>query len=215
MRTITIDLELRSPMIFIFKTPLNIYIFHEWIYLRVKSWEIYKRIEEYLQNLRILVTCKQHDVQFFLTEINFFIFFFSLTANVSIISFLSIYKFLSPIHFFSFVQQTWIPKRKNSYGSTKKQSKSSKNSCKSFDGQQKNLVLLQQTNQIVQKLLEIFHKKNINFENIQHIIESISKWSGNIKQCNKILHNYTTTLRDRCHRIQDQFNQPQNNLVKD
>ena len=29
-----------------------------------------------LQNLRILVTCKQHDVQFFLTEINFFIFFF-------------------------------------------------------------------------------------------------------------------------------------------
>ena len=41
------DLELRSPMIFIFKTPLNIYIFHEWIYLRVKSWEIYKRIEEY------------------------------------------------------------------------------------------------------------------------------------------------------------------------
>ena len=28
-----------------------------------------------LQNLRILVTCKQHDVQFFLTEINFFIFF--------------------------------------------------------------------------------------------------------------------------------------------
>ena len=47
MRTITIDLELRSPMIFIFKTPLNIYIFHEWIYLRVKSWEIYKRIEEY------------------------------------------------------------------------------------------------------------------------------------------------------------------------
>ena len=75
MRTITIDLELRSPMIFIFKTPLNIYIFHEWIYLRVKSWEIYKRIEEYLQNLQILVTCKQHDVQFFLTEINFFIFF--------------------------------------------------------------------------------------------------------------------------------------------
>ena len=47
MRTITIDLELRSPMIFIFKTPLNIYIFREWIYLRVKSWEIYKRIEEY------------------------------------------------------------------------------------------------------------------------------------------------------------------------
>ena len=210
MRTITIDLELRSPMIFIFKTPLNIYIFHEWIYLRVKSWEIYKRIEEYLQNLQILVTCKQHDVQFFLTEINFFIFFcfFFLTANVSILSFLSIYKFLSPIHFFSFVQKTWIPKRKNSYGSTKKQSKSSKNSCKSFNGQQKNLVLLQQTNQIVQKLLEIFHKKNINFENIQHIIESISKWSGNIKQCNKILHNYTTTLRDRCHRIQDQFNQP-------
>ena len=215
MRTKTIDLELRSPMIFIFKTPLNIYIFHEWIYLRVKSWEIYKRIEEYLQNLRILVTCKQHDVQFFLTEINFFNFFFFLTANVSIVSFLSIYKFLSSIHFFSFVQQTWIPKRKNSYGSTKKQSKSSKNSCKSFNGQQKNLVLLQQTNQIVQKLLEIFHKKNINFENIQHIIESISKWSGNIKQCNKILHNYTTTLRDRCHRIQDEFNQPQNNLVKD
>ena len=215
MRTKTIDLELRSPMIFIFETPLNIYIFHEWIYLRVKSWEIYKRIEEYLQNLRILVTCKQHDVQFFLTEINFFNFFFFLTANVPIVSFLSIYKFLSPIHFFSFVQQTWIPKRKNSYGSTKKQSKSSKNSCKSFNGQQKNLVLLQQTNQIVQKLLEIFHKKNINFENIQHIIESISKWSGNIKQCNKILHNYTTTLRDRCHRIQDQFNQPQNNLVKD
>ena len=134
---------------------------------------------------------------------------------MSILSFLSIYKFLSPIHFFSFVQKTWIPKRKNSYGSTKKQSKSSKNSCKSFNGQQKNLVLLQQTNQIVQKLLEIFHKKNINFENIQHIIESISKWSGNIKQCNKMLHNYTTTLRDRCHRIQDQFNQPQNNLVKD
>ena len=57
-----------------------------------------------LQNLRILVTCKQHDVQFFLTEINFFIFFF-LTANVSIVSFLSIYKFLSPTHFFSFVQK--------------------------------------------------------------------------------------------------------------
>ena len=117
--------------------------------------------------------------------------------------------------FFSFVQKTWIPKRKNSYDSTKKQSKSSKNFSKSFNGQKKNLVLLQQTNQIVQKLLEVFHKKNINFENIQHIIESISKWSGNIKQCNKILHNYTTTLRDRCQRIQDEFNQPQNNLVKD
>ena len=84
-----------------------------------------------------------------------------------------------------------------------------------FQRTEKNLVLLQQTNQIVQKLQEIFHKKNINFENIQHIIESISKWSGNIKQCNKMLHNYTTTLRDRCHRIQNQFNQPQNNLVKD
>ena len=130
MRTITIDLELRSPMIF---------IFHEWIYLRVKSWEIYKRVEEYYRNLRILVTCKQHDVQFFLTEINFFIFFFFLTANVSIVSFLSLYKFLSPTHFFSFVQKTWIPKRKNSYGSTKKQSKSSKNSCKSFNGQKKTL----------------------------------------------------------------------------
>ena len=84
-----------------------------------------------------------------------------------------------------------------------------------FQRTEKNLVLLQQTNQIVQKLLEVFHKKNINLENIQHIIESISKWSGNIKQCNKILHNYTTTLRDRCQRIQDEFNQPQNNLVKD
>ena len=29
-----------------------------------------------LQNLRILVTCKQHDVHFFFNEINFFIFFF-------------------------------------------------------------------------------------------------------------------------------------------
>ena len=92
-----------------------------------------------LQNLRILVTCKQHDVHFFFNEINFFIFFFFLTANVSIVSFLSLYKFLSPTHFFSFVQKIWIPKRKNSYGSTKKQSKSSKNSCKSFNGQKKTL----------------------------------------------------------------------------
>ena len=84
-----------------------------------------------------------------------------------------------------------------------------------FQRTEKNLVLLQQTNQIVQKLLEIFHKKNINFENVQHIFESISKWSGNIKQSNKILHNCTTTLRDRYNRIQDQFNQPQNNFVKD
>ena len=38
MRTITIDLELRSPMIFIFRTPLNIYIFHEWIYLRIEEY---------------------------------------------------------------------------------------------------------------------------------------------------------------------------------
>ena len=84
-----------------------------------------------------------------------------------------------------------------------------------FQRKEKNLDLLQQTNQILQKLLEISHKKNINFENIQHTMENISTWSENIKQSNKVLHNYTTTLRDRCHRIQDQLSQPQNNLVKD
>ena len=77
-----------------------------------------------------------------------------------------------------------------------------------FQRKEKNLDLLQQTNQILQKLLEISHKKNINFENIQHTMENTSTWSENIKQSNKVLHNYTTTLRDRCHRIQDQLNQP-------
>ena len=46
-------------------------------------------------------------------------------------------------------------------------------------------------------------------------MENISAWSEDIKQSNKVLHNYMTMLRDRCHRIQDQLNQPQNNLVKD
>ena len=49
----------------------------------------------------------------------------------------------------------------------------------------------------------------------QHGKKSLHRQHRNIKQCNKILHNYTNTLRDRCHRIQDEFNQPQNNLVKD
>ena len=44
------------------------YLYFPWVDLST-HWRV-------LQNLRILVTCKQHDVQFFLTEINFFIFFF-------------------------------------------------------------------------------------------------------------------------------------------
>ena len=77
-----------------------------------------------------------------------------------------------------------------------------------FQRKEKNLALLQQTNQILLKVLEISRKKNINSENIHRTMENISTWSENIKQCNKLLHNYTTTLRDRCHRIQDQLNQP-------
>ena len=84
-----------------------------------------------------------------------------------------------------------------------------------FQRKEKNLALLQQTNQIFQKALEISREKNINSENLQHTMENISTWSEDIKQSNKVLHNYMLTLRDRCHRIQDQLNQPQNNLVKD
>ena len=84
-----------------------------------------------------------------------------------------------------------------------------------FQRKEKNLALLQQTNQIFQKALEISREKNIHSENLQHTMENISTWSEDIKQSNKVLHNYMTTLRDRCHRIQDQLNQPQNNLVKD
>ena len=86
-----------------------------------------------LQNIRILVTCKQHDVQFFLTEINFFIFFF-LTANVSIVSFLSLYKFLSPTHFFFIRTKNMDPET------------------------QKLLRFNQETKQIVEELLQIFQR---------------------------------------------------------
>ena len=153
-------------------------------------------------------------MQFFFTEINFLTFFF-LTANASIVSFLSKYKFLSPTQFFFIRTKNMDPETQKLLRFNPETKQIVEELLQIFQRTEKNLVLLQQTNQIVQKLLEIFHKKNINFENIQHIIESISKWSGNIRQCNKILHNYTTMLRDRCHRIQDQFNQLQNNLVKD
>ena len=81
---------------------------------------------------------------------------------------------------------------------------------------QKLLRLNLETNQIVEELLQLFQRKEKNLALLQqHTMENICTWSENIKQSNKVLHNYKTTLRDRCHRIQDQLNQPQNNLVKD
>ena len=45
-----------------------------------------------------------------------------------------------------------------------------------FQRKEKNLALLQQTNKILKKALEISRKKNINSENIQHTMENISTW---------------------------------------
>ena len=120
-----------------------------------------------------------------------------MTANVLIVSFL--YKFHSPTHFFFIRTKHGSRKAKT----PRAQPRNKPELLQIFQRTEKNLDLLQQTNQIVSKLQEIFQKKNINFEIIQHTIESFSKWSGNIKQSNKVLHNYTTTLRDRCNRIQD------------
>ena len=39
-------------------------------------------------------------------------------------------------------------------------------------------------------------------------IKSCQPRNETVCQSNKVLHNYTTTLRDRCQRIQDQLNQP-------
>ena len=147
-----------------------------------------------------------------MTEINFIFFFDSKCVN-HIFS-LSLYKFLSPTHFFSFCT---IHGSRNAKTPTA-QSRNKPNRQRTptnLPTERKNLALLQQTNQIFQKALEISREKNINSENLQHAMENISTWSEDIKQSNKVLHNYMTTLRDRCHRIQDQLNQPQNNLVKD
>ena len=127
---------------------------------------------------------------------------------MSIISVLSLYKFPSPTHFFSFHTTQKLLQLNQETNQIVEEL------LQIFHRKEKNLALLQQTNQIFQKALEISRKKNINSENIQHTMENISTWSGDIKQSNKVLHNYTTMLRDRCHRIQDQLNQPQNNLAR-
>ena len=126
---------------------------------------------------------------------------------------LSLYKFLSPTHFFSFC--TIHGSRNAKTPTAQSRNKPNRRRTPNLPTERKNLALLQQTNQIFQKALEISRKKNMNTENIQHTMENISARSEDIKQSNKVLHNYMTMLRDRCHRIQDQLNQPQNNLVKD
>ena len=121
-----------------------------------------------------------------------------MTANVSFISFLSL---SLSINFFP--QPTFFHSIQNMDPETQKLRRLNQETnqiveelLQIFQRKEKNLALLQQTNQIFQKALEISRKKNINSENIHHTMENISTWSENIRQSNKVLHNNTTTLRD-------------------
>ena len=77
---------------------------------------------------------------------------------------------------------------------------------------QKLLHLIQETNQIIEDLMQLFERTEESLHLIKEMKENIAKWTT---QINKMMYNYTTTLRIRENYLQKQLNKQQNNLLKD
>ena len=77
---------------------------------------------------------------------------------------------------------------------------------------QKLLHLIQETNQIIEDLMQLFERTEKSLHLIKEMKENIAKWTT---QINKMMYNYTTTLRIRENYLQKQLNKQQNNLLKD
>ena len=67
---------------------------------------------------------------------------------------------------------------------------------------QKLLHLIQETNQIIEELMELFQRTEKSLHFIKGMKENITKWTTNFNQINKMMYNYTTTLRVRGNHLQ-------------
>ena len=80
---------------------------------------------------------------------------------------------------------------------------------------QKLLHLIQETNQIIEDLMQLFERTEESLHLIKEMKENIAKWTTQFNQINKMMYNYTTTLRIRGNYLQKKLNKQQNNLLKD
>ena len=62
---------------------------------------------------------------------------------------------------------------------------------------QKLLHLIQETNQIIEDLMQLFERTEESLRLIKEMKENIAKWTTQFNQINKMMYNYTTTLRIR------------------
>ena len=79
---------------------------------------------------------------------------------------------------------------------------------------QKLLHLIQETNQIIEDLMQLFERTEKSLHLIKERKENIEKWTTKSNQIN-MMYNYTTTLRIRGNYLQKQLNKQQNHLLKD
>ena len=80
---------------------------------------------------------------------------------------------------------------------------------------QKLLHLIQETNQIIEDLMQLFERTEKSLHLIKERKENIEKWTTKSNQINKMMYNYTTTLRIRGNYLQKQLDKQQNHLLKD
>ena len=80
---------------------------------------------------------------------------------------------------------------------------------------QKLLQLIQETNQIIEDLMQLFERTEKSLHLIKERKENIEKWTTKFNQINKMMYNYTTTLRIRGNYPQKQLDKQQNHLLKD
>ena len=80
---------------------------------------------------------------------------------------------------------------------------------------QKLLHLIQETNQIIEDLMQLFERTEKSLHLIKERKENIEKWTTKFNQINKMMYNYTTTLRIRGNYLQKQLDKQQNHLLKD
>ena len=79
---------------------------------------------------------------------------------------------------------------------------------------QKLLHLIQETNQIIEDLMQLFERTEKSLHLIKERKENIEKWTTKSNQIN-MMYNYTTTLRIRGNYLQKQLDKQQNHLLKD